>query len=381
MQRTDATNAVPRNARGCSRAFTLVELSAVATAVIAAVAVLLSTIGATRQQDRLAGCLANLRAIGAASLAYAAADPNELLIALPDLSVLPAQVGDFEWGGKAGRGQSSMPGQITASYWGTAAFKGPGHRPLNAVLYKGEIANWNPINDTPQPGPGGSNYINDANLDLDVYRCPADTGYAGGGFLYTGSLDPQRDERPFRNEGFTAYDHYGTSYVAPSLFIYGGISGSPIRSMSMIFKSLSSAPDPGRTVAFEEVPARRVWMWGSWAGSGCPGYDDRVEGHASIVPGWHERDFGFNLTYADGHAATVEMRGCTRPAPNLGLANYPPNECGAGVSGYQCWRCVTVRGPAWQIDTLPSPAAPTPWFFGRTVSLSSAEPSIWEVQR
>jgi prepilin-type processing-associated H-X9-DG protein len=82
----------------------------------------------------------------------------------------------------------------------------------------------------------------------------------------------------------------------------------------------------------------------------------------STIPGWHRRDFTFNVTFADGHASAVEMKGTIRPAPNLGLQNYPANGCG-NMSNWECWRCVTFRGPGWQLDTLPAPGVLTPWYY------------------
>lgn len=293
---------------------TLVELAVAACSLALLAAALSPAITVTRQQDRLAACLSNLRTLGAASLAYAAADPNELFVPLPNLEVLPAGVGAFEWGGKAGRGSPSQQGNDASSYWGTANFRGPAHRPLNQSLYSEGITNWNPVDGTPQPGPGGINYLNDTRLDLDVYRCPADTGYAGGGFLYTASTSPQRNERPFSEEGLTAYDHYGNSYVASVLTISGGGLVS-LRSQSILFAPLSAVPNPGRTIAYQEVPSRFAWIWGSWQGSGCEwaGYEDRVMGNFSTIAGWHAREFGFTIAFADGHAAMTDMRGCIRP--------------------------------------------------------------------
>lgn len=354
------------------RSFTFIELSAAGCMVAMSLAVVLPMQRSVRQQDRLAGCLANLRAIGAASLTYAAEDPNQLFVPVADLSVLAQGSGAFEWGGKAGRGSSSQSGNITYSYWGTRNFRGPAHRPLNKTLYKGGLTDWNPPNGQPQPGPGGLNYINDANLDLDVYRCPADTGYAGGGFLYTATTNPIRDQRPFRDEGFTAYDHYGTSYAAIEFFISGGLAGSQLSSQSLYLTPLSRVPNPGRTLAYQEVPARFAWLWGSWSGSGCEwaGYEQRVEGGFNTIPGWHDQSFRFNVAFADGNAATIETRGSLRPPPNLGFGNYPSGLCGSSLSDYECLRCVTTRGADWQIDTIPARPILTPWFGARSVPQS-----------
>jgi len=351
---------------GVSWGFTLVETVIAASVALFVLAVLASSVRAARTRDRTADCLANMRTIGQASLVYAAEDPNELLIPVPNLDVLPTASGTFEWGGKAGAGQSTQPPDVTYSVFGTRSFRGPAHRPLNHYLYKGEIVDYNPIGGEPNPGPGGINYLNDTQLDLDVYRCPSDTGYAGGGFLYTAGSRPSRNERAFRDEGLTAYDHYGTSYIANTFWITGGIYGNRMRSASVYFAPLSRVPSPSHALAYQEIPSRFTFMWGSWEGSGCEwvDYENRVEGGFNIVPGWHGQDFHFNVTFADGHSAMVEMQGCIRPAPNLGPMNYPPHGCGSTPDPYECRRCVTIRGPEWSMDTLPAPAAMTPWISG-----------------
>lgn len=338
------------------RSFTLVELSVAASLLATALAILLTPVRSIRQQDRLAACLANLRAIGAASLAYAADDPSEFLIPVPDFSVLPGGAGTFEWGGKAGRGEPTQSGHPASSVFGTAAWRGPAHRPLNRILYRGEITDWNPVNGSAQPGPGEINYLNDANLDLDAYRCPADSGYAGGGFYFRGVRHLDLPETPFVTSGLSGYDHYGNSYAA-NTFTVG--NGGSLWSNSPYFVPLSRIPHPGRTLAYQEVPSRCVWLWGDWDGSGCE-FTQREQmcvGNDAAIPGWHERNFNFNVTFVDGHAASVEMRGCMRPSPNLGAVNYG-GLCG---DGYDSCMCITVRGPGWSLDILPADRVRTPW--------------------
>ncbi|MFH0981772.1 MAG: hypothetical protein V2A79_09560, partial [Planctomycetota bacterium] len=131
-------------------------------------------------------------------------------------------------------------------------------------------------------------------------------------------------------------------------------------------------PSPAHSIAYQEVPARYLWMWGDWTGSGCEwtGYQERCEGQFNTVPGWHGPDFHFNVAFADGHAAMVQMQGCIRPAPDLGLPNYPTEECSGDP--YWCLRCVTFRGPGWQLDTLPAEPVLTPWFWADKSSVVPA---------
>ena len=351
-----------------SRAFTLVESLVAASVILFALSVLAPALLEARDQNHLAGCLANLRGIGQASLVYAGEDPNEIMIPVPYTDYIPEACGAIEWGGKAGSGQSwiPLPGQ---SIFGTGAFRGPAHRPLNPYIYKRKFINYNPVEGPPNPGPGGINYLNDTRLNLDIYRCPSDTGYAGGGFLHTAhdGRETDRNETAFKNEGLTAYDHYGTSYVANCYWIIGGLAGNRIRSQSVYLTPLSRVPYPAHSIAYQEGPSRYAHLWGSWEGSGCEwcNYSARFYGSHEMVPGWHGQDFHFTVTFADGHAAVIEMQGCERPAPHLGYGNYPPSMCGPDADLYVCNRCVTMRGPGWSLDTLPAEPVLTPYYGGK----------------
>ena len=365
MSIPDRKTRMDKAARGTATpAFTLVESVVVGSVILFAIAVLVPSVRAARERGHVAACLANLRTIGQASLTYAGEDPNEIFIPVPNWAVLDYFTGALEWGGKAGRGEPANPNDPTTSRYGTGAYRGPAHRPLNPYLYPGGFVDYNPPDGTPNPGPGRINYLNDANLDLDIYRCPADTGYAGGGFLYTGGRH-DRDERHFRAQGLSAYDHFGNSYVANTFSLAGGSLGRQGRSYSVYLQPLSQVPSPAHSIAYQETPSRFVWLWGSWQGSGCEwaNWEANVQGHFATVPGWHGSDFHFNVAFADGHAATVEMQGCLRPAPHLGPENYPSGQCGPGVDDYECLRCVTVRGPGWQMDTLPAEPVPIPYWW------------------
>ena len=345
-----------------SAAFSLVESVVAGSVILFAIAVLAPSVRAARESGHVAACLANLRAIGQASLIYAGEDPNEIFIPVPDTNVLPDASGAIEWGGKAGIGQSADPNNPARSIFGTASYRGPAHRPLNPYLYPGGFVDYNPPDGRPNPGPGSINWLNDTQLDLSIYRCPADTGYAGGGFLYSApSTRADHNERAFQDEGLTAYDHYGTSYVANVFWTVGGLWGAQLRSQSVYLTPLSRVPSPSHTLAYQEAPSRFAWIWGDWSASSCD-YFDRVAGNFKPIPGWHGRDFHFNVTFADGHAAMVKMQGCVRPAPNLGLMNYPPTGCGPSVDPYPCYQCLTIRGPEWIMDTLPAQSVLTPYF-------------------
>lgn len=346
-------------------AVTLVECLALAPIAVFAGASLLAATQRNAQQDDLARCLANLRAIGQASLTYAAEDSSGFFIPVPALEALPVAPGAFEWGGKAGSGDRTNLSSIATSNWGTSVWRGPAHRPLNRLLYRTPFTDWNPVHGTPQPGPLYVNYINDTRLDLDIYRCPSDTGYAGGGFVYTGGRHRDHTEAPFmqNREGLpSAYDFYGTSYTANVFWSATGSSGT-WSSYSAYFRPLTSVPSPAHTVAYQEVPSKNAWLWGDWSDPSCS-WTQREQlclGNFATIAGWHGTNFGTTVTFADGHAGMVIMRGCQRPPPNLGTSNYPAEGCSPETDRYVCYRCVTVRGPGWQLDTFPATPIVTYW--------------------
>ncbi|MCP4591785.1 MAG: hypothetical protein GY842_13680, partial [bacterium] len=355
-----------------TRAFTLIETVVAGTLLVGVLALLAPSLRAARNADNLAGCLANLRTIGQASLTYAAEDPDELMIPVPNIEVLPAASGDLEWGGRSGTGQRHKPSDPASSIFGTGSYRGPAHRPLNPYLYKREFVDYNPADGLPDPGPGNINYINDTQLDLSIYRCPGDTGYAGGGFMYASTANTSRNEAVFAYEGLTAYDHYGTSYSASVFWIVGGLSGQQVRSRSTYLMPLSRIPAPAHTIAYQEACSRFLWLWGSWADTQCY-YSGRCNGSFNTVPGWHGMDFRFNVTFADGHSATVKMQGCTRPTPNLGEMNYPLNEYSSILTLYEWNECMTIRGPEWRLDTLPAAPVLTPFWAGKSAASPDGE--------
>ena len=310
----------------------------------------------------LSTCMANLTGISRASLMYAADDADELMIPLPAPPAVDDGPGVFEWGGKAGVGLPRIRGRPESSYWGTAEFRGPAHRPLNRYIYKSGFVDFNPAGGSPNPGEDWSNYKKDAQLDLYIYRCPQDKGHAGGGFFYA-SPNPKDTEWDFKESKLSAYDFYGNSYAANCFWTAFCGMGEPTRSSySPYMQAVSQIPSPSMTIAYMETPARWAWTWGGYAEPGwqsCP-QPDTDTGQFKRIPGWHDRPFQFVVAFADGHAATVDMKGCTKPPPNLGIENYPP-KLGCEADPYAYYRRVTVRGPGWKLDTLPAPPVPTPW--------------------
>ena len=72
------------------------------------------------------------------------------------------------------------------------------------------------------------------------------------------------------------------------------------------------------------------------------------------LKGWHGRDWVYTACFVDSHVSLVRMHGSDCPPQNLGNT-YPKQDIPPGMTPYSYWRCITIRGPGWQLDTLPSP--------------------------
>lgn len=189
-----------RNLR-CANGMTLIEL----VVVVAVLGLLLALLGpglqAARQQSGRSGCLDNLRAIGAATQAYALDDPKEFI--MPIHQMMRRQTRNifrgscwgwrhanwFVWGGKT----------CTERYFCVCADDRPACGPIlglagsNAEVYAAETRPLNPY----VPG-------------LETYHCPADVGYPD---------TPWVGDSPSSNAERVCFDTLGNSYRG-SLFCY-----------------------------------------------------------------------------------------------------------------------------------------------------------------
>lgn len=71
----------------------------------------------------------------------------------------------------------------------------------------------------------------------------------------------------------------------------------------------------------------------------------------------------FVATFVDGHAAVIKMHGETQPHPRLSA--YPQtsgDQRWDGNTSHSFWYCNIIRGPGWQLDTLPAPPLATKVF-------------------
>jgi type II secretory pathway pseudopilin PulG len=331
-----------------NRGLTIVELIAAVTVLGVALTLLAPALAMGRREAMNARCLANLEDLAKATATYASTDPGELMIPVhPRTFEFSPARGQYEWGGKSGVGDpvTGAKGGEVDSLWGTQFGRGPATRGLNAVIYRDEFEDF-----TDNPGPKNINWINDTTLDLDVYRCPADSGYTG--MHYSN----------WRDSGLSSYDHYGTSYTASTMWVGAAGGGCTLTSNSTFMRSASQVPNAAESILFMENNGRNAWRQ-NYGADGCGfvsfcGIAGCLVGLEETVGGWHGEDWVFNTAFVDGHASAVEMRGHDQPQPGMW---FPPSLCNelSQEDCYLLWRCTIIRGPGWQIDTLPSAPVPS----------------------
>jgi prepilin-type N-terminal cleavage/methylation domain-containing protein len=344
-------------APGLSEAFTLIELLVAVVIVALLVSLAAPSLEVARQRSKTATCLERLRAIAEASHAYAQDDPHNLVIPVhplalpPPLTAVSNYAGAYEWGGKSGIGEPDfVPGLLDplGSRYGTRAGFGPASRPLNKYLYP------HGLRDNLNPSFERFGATLDTQLELEAFRCPGDDGPPGGAHCSDWVNNPER----------TSYDHFGTSYAA-NLFMVSAQGGGEMRSNSPYLRPLSGTPNPVRTLLYEENIGR--WAWAARREQ-CdfiqPGIDPGPTKH---IRGWHGKDWIFNRAFVDAHAErqkvylerTEDVEGYALHYASQLLDFYPDwpgcfTELG-GRGSFEQYRCIIVRGPGWQKDTLPAP--------------------------
>ncbi len=355
-------------------AFTLIELLVVISIIALLISILLPSLRAARERAKESACLGKIKGIATAGLTYVSEDQSENPIPVHPLLFLqhpenPTFIGAYEWGGKSGVGHPGLvDGPATGSYawissqFGTKAGVGPVTRPLNEVLYS------HGFTDSLGPEWNRDGALRDTQLELPAYQCPGDDGPPRGRGDGQGPHCPEW----IRNTERSSYDQFGNSYAANTYWVGG--HDATIHSFSPFLMPLSRVPNPSRTLLFEENIGRWAWLCkrGGADRGNRPGWAwgdiNMVDpGPTNALRGWHGRDWTFNRSFCDGHAATQKIM-IEGTEDEEGYSFHYRHEALNGSARWESmsnidW--ITVRGNGWQKDVLPSRADVTiPGFNG-----------------
>ncbi|GMU81047.1 MAG: hypothetical protein AMXMBFR47_09180 [Planctomycetota bacterium] len=326
-----------------SAGFTLIELLVVVAIIGLLLSILLPGLSGARDQAKRSRCLANLRSIGQASLAYASEDRREHVIPihLSHVSSVAAtgwterwwwgNVSAGAWGGRSaqvsypqesgatnvmldpGPGEPIPPG-ARPDIWGAKT------RPLNKFTY-GELG------------------ASDARM-LEVFHCPADAGFP--------SLDEVQDintsDFSNRSARIPFYDLIGNSYRIFPVGMIWGTTGTTHRgafTTGAWGHRLSSLQNLGRLILYTEP---MFYSLGRQEAGTAPG--------VYRIKGWHNRVATDNCAFVDGSArSTVAQQ----------LANYEQSVLEdmryTDPNGSYDYRWFLRRGASWQVDCFPTPGA------------------------
>ncbi len=296
------------------RGFTLIELLVVVAIIALLIAILVPTLNGAREQAKKTVCLAGLANIGKSFAQYSTEDDKEHAVPIQAAQLDPALssrqdlwITWWTWGGTNGRvpfnplpiGSGTIIGENTR--WAAR------NRPLNRYIY--------------------GSYTEEEGVDMPMFQCPSDTGYA----KIVGGATPIIDDFPNGMRGIPIYDLLGNSYRG-SFFSY--IGGGWAFTMSPLAHRLSTLTNTSTLVIIGEP------LFFNMLGTNGSAGNERT---LVEMTGWHKRLLTDNLLYVDGSAratrAVESVPGSPVDFPDIGDLD------------------LLIRGTDWRLETYPTPGA------------------------
>ncbi len=244
--------------------------------------VLLPALASSRMEGTKVKCIANLRSLGQALASYTIDDERGFTTPIHPLAETRWWYdGEYEYGGKTGLGTYGQPAYSMQN------------RPLNRYVFR-----------------SGNNTA------VDLFQCPTEAGVPRAPFNF--------DEYYFNSQMVDkkAYQVTGTSYrLNNHIDFTGRFPQFREHFYGPYMRPISHVPDPSTTVILEETVAE-VAKWND------PNYQ---------TVGWHKKLNRFNVSFLDGHAATIHLAGQSTESSEYGPSYW------------------ILRGDGWRMDCYPRP--------------------------